>query len=65
MNDERDASVSRLFEDVKTVDQCGRDLVLREAEAGGRGELAALERGRRYHPDGVVEDYQRAEFRRG
>lgn len=50
-----------LFEDVKAMDQVSRSLALADPQT--IGEVAAMERGRREHPDGVVEEYQRLEFR--
>ena len=61
---------SRLMEDIKTVDEFGSGLAVREPDGllpliSGLDEedVAAVEQGRRHRPDGTVEHYQRVEFR--
>ena len=52
-----------LYEDVKAIDRIGAALVPVNDRAPERPDVAAIEEGQRYHPDGVVEDYRRVEFR--
>lgn len=64
---------SRLMEDIKTVDEFGSALVVRQPDAVisplpftaglDADDVAAVEQGRREHPDGTVESYQRVEFK--
>ncbi len=53
----------RLYEDVHSAEivvQHSRELAARDEESR---EVDAVERGRRTHPSGVTEDYERIEFR--
>ena len=52
---------SELYEDIKGIDRLGTSLI--PAVEPSYADVAAAERGRREHPDGTVEDYERLEFR--
>jgi len=53
---------SPLFEDIKAAQSLERSVDLFRSQANQ--EVEAAERGRRIHPDGTFEDYERLEFRR-
>ena len=64
---------SRLMEDIKTVDEFGSALVVRQPDAVisplpftaglDADDVEAVEKGRREHTDGTVESSQRVEFK--